>query len=64
MNDKLYRPFSREEIRKALFDLNPSKAPRPDGFTTLFFQNEWDTIGDDLTTATLGVLNHEEMLRH
>lgn len=48
MNTKLSLPFSKKEICKALFDLNPSKASGLDGFTAFFFQNAWDIIGDKL----------------
>lgn len=33
----LSAPFSGEKVCRALFDLNPSKAPGPDGFMTYFF---------------------------
>lgn len=39
INDFLDTPFTDEEIKKALFDIQPSKASGPDGFTALFFQN-------------------------
>lgn len=39
INTSLDLPLSKEEIKKALFNLNPSKAPSPDGFTALFFQD-------------------------
>lgn len=38
-NTNLSAPFTKEEAKKALFDLSPSKAPGPDGFTALFYQN-------------------------
>lgn len=50
-------PFTADEVRKALFDLHPAKAPGPDGFTALFFQNAWDIIGKQVSKATLDVLN-------
>lgn len=31
-------PFSHDEVRKAAFDINPSKSPGLDEFTALFFQ--------------------------
>lgn len=37
MNDILMAPFSAAEVKKALFEMHPSKAPGPDGYTTLFY---------------------------
>lgn len=39
MNNYFDTPFSEEEVKKAMFDLHPSKAPGLDGFIALFFQN-------------------------
>ena len=44
----LERPFEEEEIRKAVFSLGRDKAPGPDGFTFVFFQNCWDIVKKDL----------------
>jgi hypothetical protein len=37
-----------EEILDALDSLGSTKAPRPDGFTTLFFKKYWDIFRDDV----------------
>ena len=34
----LDRPFSEEEVRMAVFQLNKEKAPSPDGFTIAVYQ--------------------------
>lgn len=57
LNQRLDLPFSKEEVKKALFDLNPNKAPGPDGFTALFYQEAWDTVGEEMTVVILGILN-------
>lgn len=57
MNSYIDTPFSKEEIKKALFDFHPSKAPGPDGFTVLFFQNVCDTLGDEVSSIALEILN-------
>lgn len=48
MNAYLEGDFSDEEIRKAMFEINASKALGPDGFSASFFHNLWDDIEDDI----------------
>ncbi|KAL5566076.1 hypothetical protein UlMin_029240 [Ulmus minor] len=57
MNNQLLRPFSSEKIKKALMDMNPTKAPGLDGLPALFFQKNWDIVGEDITKAALHILN-------
>ncbi|WCJ39803.1 DNAse I-like superfamily protein [Euphorbia peplus] len=38
--------FTKCEIRKALFDMAPSKAAGPDGFNAGFYQKAWPILGD------------------
>lgn len=62
MNEELMRPFDKNEVTKALFDLNPNKAPGPDGFPAFFFQKEWDLVQNEVINTVLGVLNGGEPL--
>lgn len=39
---------SPDEVRAALFDIKPWKAPRPEGFQAGFFQSQWSWIGNCL----------------
>lgn len=48
MNESLVKEVTEEEVKRALFSLNPTKAPGPDGTTALFFQRFWDVTKDDL----------------
>ncbi|KAL5818493.1 hypothetical protein ACOSQ4_022335 [Xanthoceras sorbifolium] len=54
--------FTGEEVRHALFQMAPSKAPGLDGFTAGFYQRFWSVIGDRVTKACLGVLNDSQSL--
>ncbi|RVW97045.1 Transposon TX1 uncharacterized 149 kDa protein [Vitis vinifera] len=58
----LDRPFTEEEVRRAVFQLNKEKAPGPDGFTIAVYQECWDVIKEDLMRVFLefhtnGVIN-------
>ncbi|RVX05721.1 Transposon TX1 uncharacterized 149 kDa protein [Vitis vinifera] len=58
----LDRPFTEEEVRMAVFQLNKEKAPGPDGFTIAVYQECWDVIKEDLMRVFLefhtnGVIN-------
>ena len=37
MNDHLLAPFDSKEVKEALFQMFPTKAPGPDGFSAHFF---------------------------
>jgi hypothetical protein len=47
----LDRPFTEEEIRKAICLMPRDKAPGPDGFTGHFFKHCWQTIRADVSAA-------------
>jgi hypothetical protein len=47
-NAILTSPYSEEEIRKAVFQMEHNKAPGPDGFPAEFYQSFWDIIKVDL----------------
>lgn len=53
------KPLTNLEVRKALFDMNPSKAPEPDGFQSLFYQRFWDTVRPDVTNVVLDSMNNQ-----
>ena len=40
--------FTEEEISRTIFQLDRDKAPGPDGFTIVVFQDCWDVIKEDL----------------
>lgn len=50
LNTDLLKPILEEEVRLALFQMNPDKAPGPDGMTPGFFQKYWNIVGADLIT--------------
>ena len=57
MNERLDMPYTAEEVRTALFQMAPSKAPGVDGFTTGFFQRHWSLLKDDIVPSVLDFLN-------
>ncbi|KAL5754859.1 hypothetical protein ACOSP7_023079 [Xanthoceras sorbifolium] len=49
--------FSGKDVRKALFQMTPSKAPGLDWLTAGFYQRFWNVVSDKVTAACLRVLN-------
>ncbi|XP_075654689.1 uncharacterized protein LOC142624833 [Castanea sativa] len=62
MNTTLLQRYNSEEVKQALFQMHPSKSPRPDGMPLFFFQKYWHIVGQDVTIAVLSVLNSSHML--
>lgn len=57
MNVELLKEFTREEVQTTLQQMEPLKAPGPDGFTAGFFQKNWSIVGDEVCSAVLDTLN-------
>ena len=62
MNRWLMREFDASEVRQALFQMHPTKAPGPDGMSAIFFQTYWHIVGNDFTSAIIDFLNSGNML--
>ncbi|KAA3479140.1 Retrovirus-related Pol polyprotein LINE-1 [Gossypium australe] len=52
--DFLNKPILNDEIKKALFDMAPLKAPRSDGFHA-HFQSQWDLVGEAVCEWVQGI---------
>ncbi|KAK2635424.1 hypothetical protein Ddye_030216 [Dipteronia dyeriana] len=50
--------FTPAEVRKTIFDMALTKTPGLDGLPTFFYQKYWPIVGEKVTSACLGVLNH------
>jgi hypothetical protein len=48
MKEKLEAKVTKDEFKKALFDMDPDKAPGPDGFSARFLQACWQIVEKDL----------------
>ncbi|CAM8948837.1 unnamed protein product [Rhodiola kirilowii] len=60
----LSTPFQPGEVRTALFQMNPAKAPGLDGFGPIFYQKNWELVGEDLTSQCLDILNGDGEVDH
>ena len=60
MNDLLVAPYMKEEVKTALFQMFPTKAPSPDGFPAHLYQHHWELCGADVTEVVLRIIRGEE----
>jgi len=52
-NQVLTAPFSEEEVKMAIFDMEHNKASSPDGFPAEFYQFFWEIVNPDLMSLFL-----------
>ncbi|XP_062100689.1 uncharacterized protein LOC133806613 [Humulus lupulus] len=50
---RLLRPFSKSDVKKALFSIHSFKSPGLDGFGSGFFKGLWTDIGDEISLSVL-----------
>ena len=62
MNNELTRDFTMEEVRTALQQMHPTKAPNPDDMSAIFYQKYWNIIGLNVAKIVLNVLNSNASL--
>lgn len=56
MREYLSEEFTTEEVAIAVKQMHPTKAVGPDCMAPIFFEKFWDTVGMDVTYATLQTL--------
>ena len=66
VTEEMYEVFSGEftvdEVKVALFQMGPTKAPGPNDMNAIFYQKFWYIVGDDVVIAVLDFLNNGNML--
>lgn len=58
MNEKLSKPFTAEEVTKAIKKMHLDKVPSPNGMTLFFFQKFLHIAEHDDSNDVFGILNH------
>ncbi|KAL5547845.1 hypothetical protein UlMin_003076 [Ulmus minor] len=59
LNDQLEQAFDAKDVKTAVFQMTPTKSPRADRMSAIFYQKFWPIIRDDITSACLGFTNGE-----
>ena len=63
MNGTLLAEFTHDEVKRALFQMHPTKASGLDSMNPLFFQKYWHIVGTDVSNAVLDCINSSNILQ-
>ena len=61
MNMVLQAPYHEEEVKSALSQMHPIKAPGPDGMCPMFFQTYWHIVRPSVSFSVLKILRGERI---
>ena len=61
MQQILSSDFTADEIKIAVFQMGPTKAPGPDGMNALFYQKFWHIMSENVVNAVLDYLHYGVM---
>ncbi|XP_074319911.1 uncharacterized protein LOC141656761 [Silene latifolia] len=59
----LLAPVSKEEIKKVMFSIPSHKAAGPDGYSSAFFKDAWDMVGDSVCSAIQDFFQSRKLLK-
>lgn len=59
----IQREVSEEEVKRAVFEMGPSKAPGPDGITAGFIQKHWQAVHKQVYQVVLEAFQNPESIR-
>uniref|UniRef100_A0A803QIJ5 Reverse transcriptase domain-containing protein n=1 Tax=Cannabis sativa TaxID=3483 RepID=A0A803QIJ5_CANSA len=59
----LTKKYTREEVKEAVFGILGNKSPSPDGYSSFFFQDNWEVVGEEVFQAVTSFLETGEMLQ-
>lgn len=62
LREVLSSEFTAEEVKMALLQMGPTKAPGLDGMNVLFYKKFWHIVGDNVVLAMLDFLYNGNML--
>ncbi|XP_071687296.1 uncharacterized protein [Rutidosis leptorrhynchoides] len=60
--DHMIRQVSDQEVKNAMFDIGDNKSPGPDGYSSVFFKEAWDIVGEDVTKAVKQFFTNDQLL--
>ncbi|XP_074290503.1 uncharacterized protein LOC141617216 [Silene latifolia] len=62
-HDLLLAPISNDEIKEVLFSIPSHKVAGPDGYSSAFFKDAWDTVGGSLCDAVHDFFLNGQLLK-
>ncbi|XP_074287953.1 uncharacterized protein LOC141613116 [Silene latifolia] len=59
----LLLPVTDEEVNRAIFSIPDIKASGPDGYTSRFYKDAWNVVGNDVTRVVQDFFTHRKLLK-